>query len=773
MPPMLRRWNLTIDSPLIFSFGPDVRDHSAVPAYSPVWSLDRQQIFTLKTTYYSHVREVRLMIAWQVNGQSIHIQPEAMRLTTLASSYQAWETFLTPELKIECEYLALPSGELCARFTVINSSETTQDVSMSVEGEVEPRRQTRVIPLHPRDLHISGQAMVFILDEVLPVTILKGAPAVHTSTSHVPTATSMAIPAGEKGVFKMTHAVSADVTQSIALAVKAQMINWQAEYQRLELQQDKMMQLETGDELLDAVLVSSQIHSLNAVKNAETGEVRPDRMVYSSHFYGLVLNLITTDAPLAQRLIRHLLQSQKPNGVIPNRIGAGRGIPSDLAMPLLSRLSWSVFQYTEDSQFLRDVFPALSQFYTAWRSPEHDRDGDGIPEWGHSRVNAYVLNPLFHPAVDAGQGLDLNRVESPDLVAYLLSEAMSLREIAFYLRDEPQEPYYTAEVETLTQHLTTLWDVESSQFVYRDRDTHETPQGVNLIEGARGGETISVTHEFLSPQRLIVRVTGGLDNTPHLILRIQGLNQHGEAYEEVAHAESFTWLTGTGVYTTQGVFSYVDQVSTQHLVTGYSVSVSTADLVSSDITQWVPLWTGKLNPDQTQSLITHLQDPQLFWREAGLASLRADQSTYNSKNTGAVLPFFNLLMAEALIEIGRFDEAHALITKMLNTSRALLTHDHAFFELIDADEVRGVGSNEHGVNAFPVHILLRLWKVRIISQHKVWTGGEFKRDQSVTVRQYGVTVRRSMQETTITFPSGNSVTLDAQADFQEVIDING
>jgi hypothetical protein len=70
----------------------------------------------------------------------------------------------------------------------------------------------------------------------------------------------------------------------------------------------------------------------------------------------------------------------------------------------------------------------------------------------------------------------------------------------------------------------------------------------------------------------------------------------------------------------------------------------------------------------------------------------------------------------------------------------------------------------------PLHLLLRVLGVRIVSARKVWSGGAYLWGSAVTVTQRGVVVRRSAGGTQIRFPSGNTVDLPADALFQEITD---
>jgi hypothetical protein len=69
----------------------------------------------------------------------------------------------------------------------------------------------------------------------------------------------------------------------------------------------------------------------------------------------------------------------------------------------------------------------------------------------------------------------------------------------------------------------------------------------------------------------------------------------------------------------------------------------------------------------------------------------------------------------------------------------------------------------------PLHLLLRVIGVRVVSDRKVWTGGPFTWNSPVTVRQHGVTVQRSAEGTHIEFPSGHIVDV-ANDTWKEITD---
>ena len=79
-----------------------------------------------------------------------------------------------------------------------------------------------------------------------------------------------------------------------------------------------------------------------------------------------------------------------------------------------------------------------------------------------------------------------------------------------------------------------------------------------------------------------------------------------------------------------------------------------------------------------------------------------------------------------------------------------------------------MGERGSTMGLVPLHLLMRVLGVRILSKNRIWTGGEFHWGSTVTITQYGVTVKRSPQGTTVDFPSGESISLPPDAPWQQV-----
>jgi hypothetical protein len=593
--------------------------------------------------------------------------------------------------------------------------------------------------------------------------------------------TTISVAASGRASVRFVCAALTEPVESLKQAQRWLGEDWGKHFKRLFAAGRAIPQIETGDPELDAViafgyqqLVQAFLKPTPALTDASFVRTRQPETGYSPRGTGkdypegwsgqdaataylATLAIAPVDKTLAQGLVRNFLTARSPTGTpdfAPGLAGQRREL---LPTPLLARMAWSVFQYTDDLKFLRAVYPELQAYFASWLAADHDRDGDGAPEWQHADQVGY-LSPLL-----AGQPLNANTVESPGLIAYLLSEAISLREMAYFLRDADGEAAMKAQIERLQATLETFWHADLERYAHRDRDTHTLTQHLDLLVDGVGDELHLLAFKLDPPSRLIVEIEGGLQHTPKLTLKVRGSKPDGSTAEEIATEALFSWRTGRGFYTTQTAFAQVDSLQCEGLVRVYRVSAYTPDLTGEDVDTLLPLWSVGLPADRAATLVRTLTDPQRFWRPFGVPT------TYHGAEA-RVFPYLITLLGEGLFESGYAAEAAELVKRLLNAQRATLNTSHTFAAYYDADQARGFLLNGDLAGLPPLHLLLRVLGVRIVSRTKVWAGGAFAWGTPVKLTQHGVTVQRSAEITTILFPSGHTITLPPHAPWQEIVD---
>jgi hypothetical protein len=800
----LRRWQFDSTSPVSLQIAADTRlsqtDYTDDQSWELLLGSGESPALALQTYYGGRVGLASIVPMWLHDGRVIY-QAQAYAkppyVTAFAPGYIRVQATLSLQLALQAEYWVMESHAVGARYTLANAHSEPVEVRLDLLGFVGSggkEQKTSLISTSKNMPVLSmGQA-----GNIYPVVALEGAAlSPDDSPASAKIGRNVTIPGRKKVVLRWVHAGLPDVKQSAALAQKWLDQDWEAAFKQLFTAAQAIPDIETGNADWDAAIafsyqqmIQSFLRPTTSLPYASFVSVRQPSNGFNPHpgsdhdrgwsgqtptqAYLAALAVASTNPSLAEGVIRNYLAVQQPDGWIDWRPGLGGQKQGLLCLPILARMSWGIFQYTDDDAFLREVFPGLLKFFERWLQPDLDVDNDGIPEWQSEYQTGYAFFPTFAGWQDWGQGADIRLVETPDLAAYLLSEAKSLREIAFYLRNEQTQAQLDEHISRLQSALESLWDDNGNRYVYRDRDTHLTTGSTIIVQDARGGDELILAEKISPANRLIVRVTGGVNLTPRMTMRLTGFDQNGAETVEEVSSNTFVWVRGHGSYTSQRVFSQIDKISFEGLSRVYRIDVQTVDTTRLDINALLPLWSAGIPDDRASAIISLVTNPEHFWRVNGVTMCSALDPNFdpsNANGSGSVWPFWFTLMAEGLIEYGELSAAYEAFKRLLDTQTSVLREQKAFSEFYHSDEAKGLGSRGSASGVVPLHLLLRLTGIRIINTSKVWVGGKFVWEQPIILKQHEVRVRRTAEETTIEFPSGYQVTVQGD-EWQEVVDPN-
>jgi plasmid stabilization system protein ParE len=795
----LRQWRLAPGDPLALQIAADARLSATDYADDQTWELlpgeGSGPALALQTRFGGRVGLVSLVPMWTVDRRTIY-QADAYAdrpvVTAFAPSFVRLAARITPELLLRAEVLALDSHAIGMRCTLRNASKTAVTVQLDLVGFVASEGQERALAVLP--LSAGGAALVLgAIGNLQPAVLLEGGSADPDGVSSSRLTRTVTLAPGKQLSLRIVHVGLPGLANSIAQAGRWLKQSWNPRLEQIRAAAARTPVIETGDAARDAALAFSfqqlmqsflrPTHSLphpSFVASRQPGRGFSPRGDGSDHprpwagqapplAYLTGLAAASIEPTFAHGILQNYLAVQRSDGWIdwkPGLAGQRQGV---LCLPILARLAWGIFQYTEDDAFLRDVYPRLRRFLARWLMPDLDADGDGLPEWQSEAQTGYPFTPSFAVNIAWGQHADIRLVEAPDLIAYLLSEALSLREIAYYLHDENGERDYDALAGRLRAALECLW--VDGRYAYRDRDTHQTGPSLLILDDARADEEQIIAADLTPPARLIVRITGGMEHVPRMTIRLEGLGVDDQPSSETVRARDFIWTHGRGVYTTRAVFKRIDRIVPEGLVRVYRLHVRTVDTTRRDLSGLLPLWSAGIDEPRCAALVGQLEAD--FLRPNGVTMAAASDPAFdpaNEKGAGGVWPFWLTLIGEGLIECGYQAQAVTLLERLLAAQVAVLRRERAFYEFYHADQPAGLGERGHTGGIVPLHLFLRVIGVRIIGPHKVWTGGPYLWSGPVTLRQHGVVVRRSAEGTEIRFASGRMKHLPATAPFQEVRD---
>ncbi len=586
-----------------------------------------------------------------------------------------------------------------------------------------------------------------------------------------------------------------DMRDSFSVAMNWMSRRWDRHFEQIERAATAAPRISTGNEDWDLVIDLSYAHLIKAFM--QPGEHLPHASTVANRVgnrgwsrrgdgadhirawagqdptlaYLAASAVANIDPELAKGLIRNYLATQDEAGFVDRQPGLGGQRQGLLMMPLLARLSWQVYQRTGDRDFLSEVYPGLVAFFGRWLQSDMDADDDGVPEWRSERQMGYVAFPTFGQGQYWAQGAEIEQMESPDLLAYLIAEADALGQIAEQLDQTESAQILHKQLAMMETSLEEFWD--GRRYSYRDRDTHFTAEAVELLHRGAGDQTHELDRALLRPARVVVRVVGGVSQRPRITLKLAGRDQDGEECAIEAAAEEFDWQNRQGVYTTELPLSHVHRIAIEGLSRVYKVYTTTIDSSRLDINALMPLICRGLPPERAAALVELALDEAHFLRPNGLTMVSASDRNFdpsNARGGGGIWMYWLSQIGEGMVAAGFRREATALMKRVLDGLARVLAREGKLSQFYHADEAKGFGEDHHIGGIVPLNLLSAVLGVSIDAPDRVWVGGEFTWDDSISVEQHGVVVQRDPDEILVKFPSGHSETLPADAPWRLVCD---
>ena len=82
--------------------------------------------------------------------------------------------------------------------------------------------------------------------------------------------------------------------------------------------------------------------------------------------YLSALAIASINPEMAQGILRNYLAVQRADGWIDWKPGLAGQQQEQLCLPVLARMAWGIWQYSQDDDFLRETFPGLLRFFERW-----------------------------------------------------------------------------------------------------------------------------------------------------------------------------------------------------------------------------------------------------------------------------------------------------------------------------------------------------------------------------------------------------------------------
>jgi len=784
----MRDWSLHLGDPLYLSLAADARLCQPDYLNDHIWevelgAVDAERAFvSLNTTFGLRARSMRLFLRFTENNVSVTDPNTFVVKPSLRCSYPNFLSldFVPLEaLQVTTDYWVPESHAVAGRVVLTNKSTAVRQIKLEVCAVLSPLDGQSIIPTQQQLVNIlAGQT-----SGIAPVIFMTGGPKHGTG---IQPSLLLELELGPGSTRQITFAEAAldTVATSFELARRSAARAWDAERARIELlNASQTLDIRTGDPDWDAALAFSQTAALGLFFNANENLPYPsfvtarhtdngfsrkgDGADYPPSWNGqtpldvFYLSSILHGAPqITKTLILNFLATQDEDGEVDGKPGITGQRGKLLAAPLLASLTWKYYQSTLDESLLAEIFPKLIKFFWAWFSSAHDRNRDGAPEWDNLLQTGFDDNPIFDVWHPWSQGLDISLVHSPSLEAMLYREAKSIAKIAKQLGKPDEEiVLVNAQAEFLKTSLAAGWNAAQSFYSYRDRETKLVSTG-KVIAKKKGNGTLRARpkEEFETGVRLLVEIQTQNPAAKRPEIEISEFFTKSKGEIETILGHQFQWRTGGLVATTQKLFTRIGRVSVSGLDEKDKVVIKLIDTTGEDLTLALPLWAHVPEAQQANELIgRNLMTADRFDRPFGLPSLTASPDPDADAVSMSVLLPWNQLIGEGLLAYGYRAEATRLTAHLMNGVIQNLKQTRSFYQRYHAEKGTGIGERNSLQGFAPVGLFMQTLGVTILSPRKVKLEGKNLFPWAVTIKHKGLTVVRGLEQTTVTFPNGESV----------------
>ena len=801
----MRRWQLDHSRPSSIYLTADARLSSTNYVDDQVWQLEIGQgespALVLQTQYGGRVGLARILPMWIVNQTVIYQAQEydtSPIIQYFGPNYMQTQSKITPSLSLVTHTFVLDSQSLAGLFVLENQSDEALSIHLDLLGQIANKhtKQASNIVTFPDGIDALHLGEIGNINPIIYVENGQAELETGSATSAKIGTTITLEPTTTKEI-RWVHTGYTTIQESLRNAEFWMQQDWQFLLQQIDVASSAIPTVQMGNKDWDALidssynrLVQSFLSPTNQLPSASFVADRTSKSGYSSRGDGtdhnrqwngqdpllayFITSAITTIHPeWAKGVIQNYLHTQQEDGWIDGKPGLGGQRQEYLCMPILAKMAWNIYKQTEDETFITDIFDGLHRFLHRWLENDYDKDADGLPEWQSEQQMGYTFFPMFARGQGWAQEVDIRTVESPDLLTYLLGEAINLQKIAHQLGKKSEAKSLETTIQNLSTKLDMLWN--GKQYQYRDRDTHLTQSSIQILEDGRGDEEQLLALSLDEPRRLQIQISGGVSHEPKIELIIRGKDWQGNDIIETADSSEFAWQSRHGKYTNKHAFLDIDSVLCKGLSRVYRINIKTVDTTKLDITALMPLWIKHLPDERAKILVKLLKDKKHFWRPNGftMASIQDEHQPLITQDKGGTIWFYWLtLIGEGLLEHGYRKEVATVLKNILKMQTQLVQETGQFSQFYHSDDSKGFGVANHLGGIVPLGLLLQVLGIRILSSEKVWVGGEYVWGRGVTIRQHGVTIRRSNQGTKVKFPSGYQVELDKDAEWQAITDPN-
>lgn len=782
----MAKWNLTSQDPGNFIIAADQRCSNICYTNDHIWELSLSggdpPAIAIQTTFGLRARNYRIFPRF-LEGDTAITDPT--KFAVAPSVQKFFPNYLQVSLEpfkgidVLLEYWVPDSNTLTGRVKITNSRLTARKIEVQWAALLSPITEGNRMAHHEIEAAtvLCGQTA-----NLFSAISMTGVPNISAGPFPALSVMLELAPGSSRDLFwAQSAADSFELACDTARlsANKYATDNWDAAITRLDILNQSLLHVSTGDPEWDAAIAlgqnvalgiclsgSQQLPNPTFVLNRlpQHGfSARGDGSDYDHLWNGqspleayyLGCMLLPAFPDIVKGFLNNFIFTQNQVGLIDCKPGLAGQRSGLMATPILANLAWQIYESTQDLAYLKTIYPALLHYIQAWFTDQQDRDGDGLPEWTRGSQSGFEDHPIFSQFQAWAQGADISKVESPSLCAFLYSEIEHLLEIAKVIEETGQLSALKAWRDNLHSALDASW--HEKDFIYRnwDRESHFSPAGEHLGK-LSGPGTIPLNREFSIPIRLSIRVNAPDEIPRNIHIFIHGTSPTGNYRIERIHGEQIRWHIHRGNVCSEQIYNFIESIEVTGIKENDQLEVEVMDLSLLDHTLLLPLWAGIPTPERARQLIQeNITRPDIFWKPHGIQACPHSSKDPNYPGS-AVHMIWNSLIGEGLLKYDYQQEAVDLISRLMKVLTQNLKVNNSFYNYYHAENGHGLGERNSLAGLVPIRLFLDALGVRIYSPNKVWISGKNPFPWPVTLRYRGLIVIRDFHRTIITFPGGQT-----------------
>lgn len=784
----MRNWNLIPGDPYTLNLAADQRFTQIDYTNDHIWEIllgtDDPASVLLKTSYGLRAKNMRLFPRFVEGDKAISNPSDFNSPPTIHKFFPNYVTLsFSPftGIDVQMDYWVTDNQTVAGRIHVTNAGVTSRNLRLELVALLHPSGE------NPQTMNPTKMEITTVLqgrtENLSPVLFITGGATGFTSPFPALVHELSLVP-NESRRFTWVLATFPDPEKSFEHTRNIATKNWEAEAAKIEMTNANQIEIKTGDIDWDAAFAFGQrqsyLHLISPTNHLPYSSIvstrepdqgfspRGDGSDYNHLWNGqtaieayyLIRLLLPGDIKTAKGIMMNFLSIQDEDGSIDWKPGLAGQRGNMLATPILVSMAWEIYQYSEDIEFLKEIFPKLLDFTQHWFTDNHDRDGDGIPEWSNSLQTGFDDNPTFARWHTWSQAVDITLVESPDLCAFLYRECQLLLQISTLIdRIEPQ-----AALEALSQNLEVAinasYDGRSKTYRYWDRETHQSPKG-ELLKFRKGSGEMFLDMVFELPARLLLRMETNIDVQPQAQATIHGSLENGQHLVIRLKKPALLWTQGIGTATLDNLYSDLEHIQIEGLTEDGKASIQIVDLKREDHTLLLPLWANIPNPETAKKIIKQkISNPNQYYKPYGIPACPKPPKHPDAEICNSTWLPWNEMIGKGLLEYGAVDETVDLVTRIMNSIIENLKRENGFRKHYHSSEQKSLGEKNALTGLPPIGLFLDSLGLKIISSQKIIIQFSNPYPWPVKLQYRGLVIDHKADETIINFPNGQIIHID-------------